>query len=175
MNSNDNSHEPLVDQVLVGFDLAAEHHIANCQPCQAERERMEDVLRQFATANREYATRPESFWEQQAARIRAASIQSRQRSRMAMALAPSLVVLLLAAFAILGRAPGVRPLETTNHAVHAPMIPMDSDHELLLGVERAMQADTPLALEPATLMVEESDNLPVDTTLERKESRSHEN
>jgi hypothetical protein len=176
MNSNDNSHEPLVDQVLVGFDLAAEHHIANCAPCQDERERIEDALRQFATANREYAARPESFWEQQAARIRAASIQSRQRSRITMALVPCLVVLLLAAFAVLGRAPGVSPVETTNRAVQPPMMQVDSDHELLLGVERAMQADTPRALEPAALIVEESDNnLSIKTTLGGKETGSHEN
>ena len=171
MNSNDNSHDPLVDQVLVGFDLAAEHHIANCAPCQDERERIEDALRQFAAANRDYAMRPESFWERQAARIRAASIQSRQRSKITMALVPSLVVLLLMAFAVLGRAPGGHPVETTNRAVQPPMLQTDSDHELLLQVERAMQSDTPLALEPATLMVEERDNWPVNTTLERKETR----
>jgi hypothetical protein len=39
-----------------------------------------------------------------------------------------------------------------------------------------MQADTPLALEPATLMVEEDyGGLPLDTPSERKETRSHEN
>jgi len=72
MNSNENAHDPLVEQALVGFDLAAEHHIAHCGPCQAERERVEAALRQFGAANREYANRPASFWEQQAESIRAA-------------------------------------------------------------------------------------------------------
>ena len=70
MNSNENPHEPLVERALVSFDLAAEHHIAHCQPCQTEREKVEDALRQFGAANREYANRPTSFYEQQAARIR---------------------------------------------------------------------------------------------------------
>jgi hypothetical protein len=90
-----------------------------------------------------------------------------------MALVPSIAGLLLAAGAILGRAPGVRPVATPTAAATAHA---DSDHELLLEVERAIQADTPRALEPATLMVEESDgNLPLNTNSEKKESRSHEN
>jgi len=151
MNSNDNTHDPLVERALVSFDLAAEHHIAECQPCQAERDHVENVLREFAAANREYAKRPEDFWEVQAARISAARRESDAKSRRTMTLVPSVVVLLLAAFAILGRAPVVR---STGPA--APVAQVDSDHELLLEVERAIQTDTPRALEPATLMVEES-------------------
>jgi hypothetical protein len=172
MNSNENTHDPLVERALVSFDLAAEHHIANCQPCQTKRDRVEDALRQFAAANREYANRPETFWELQAARIRSVNKDSDARSRLTLSLVPSLVILLLAAFAILGRAPGLRPVVPPIAA--APQV--DADHELLLEVERAIQTDTPLALEPVTLMVDESDgNLPLDTTSEEKEIRSHDN
>jgi hypothetical protein len=172
MNSNENAHDPLVERALVGFDLAAEHHIAHCEPCQAERERVEDALRQFGAANREYANRPASFWEQQAASIRSAQQASVQRSRATVALVPSVVVLLLLGFALLGRTPEVRPL---------PVMPTvstqtDSDHELLVGVERAMRTDTPRALQPATLMVEESSgNEPLNSTYESEGRRSHEN
>jgi hypothetical protein len=171
MNSNENAHDPLVEQALIGFDLAAEHHIAHCEPCQTERERVEAALRGFGAANREYANRPASFWEQQAASIRAAQQASVRRSRATLALVPSVVVLLLLGFAVLGRAPGVRPV-----AVASPPAQTDSDHELLVGVERAMGRRTPLALEPATLMVEESSgNEPLNSTDESKERRSHEN
>jgi hypothetical protein len=171
MNSNKNTHAPLVERALVGFDLAAEHHISECQPCQAERDQVEDALRQFATANREYAQRPEDFWELQAARIRAARHESESKSRLTKTLIPSLVVLLLAAFAMLGRSPRVHPIQPS-----APVAQVDSDHELLIQVERAIQYDTPRALEPATLMVDESDgNLPLDPALQNKETRSHEN
>jgi hypothetical protein len=170
MNSNENAHDPLVEQALIGFDLAAEHHIAHCEPCQTEREKVADALRQFGAANREYANRPESFYEQQAARIRAAQQESKQGSRLAMALVPSLVVLVLLAIAMLHRAPGVRPV-----AVVPVVQQTDSDHELLVQVERAIQSDTPRALEPATLMVEDSDgNRPLNSRSERKETRSHE-
>jgi hypothetical protein len=171
MNSNENAHDPLVERALVGFDLAAEHHIAHCEPCQTERERVEEALRQFGAANREYANRPASFWEQQAASIRSAQQASVQRSRATLALVPSVVVLLLLGFAVLGRAPGVRPV-----AVAPPPAQTDSDHELLVGVERAMRTDTPRALQPATLMVEESiGNEPLNSTYESEERRSHEN
>jgi len=171
MNANENLHEPLVERALVGFDLAAEHHIAHCPPCQTEREKVEDALRQFGAANREYANRSESFYEQQAARIRAAQQESKQKSRLTMALVPSLVVLVLLAVALLGKAPGVRPAVVT-----LPVQQTDSDHELLLEVERVIQSDTPRALEPATLMVEDSDgNRPLNRTSDRKESRSNEN
>ena len=171
MNSNENAHDPLVEQALVGFDLAAEHHIAHCEPCQTERERVEEALRQFGAANRDYANRPASFWEQQAASIRAAQQASVRRSRATLALVPSVGVLLLLGFAVLGRAPGVRPV-----AVAPPPGQTDSDHELLVGVERAMGMDTPVALQPATLMVEESiGDEPLNSTDESKERRSHEN
>jgi len=171
MNANENLHEPLVERALVGFDLAAEHHIAHCPPCQTEREKVEDALRQFGAANREYANRSESFYEQQAARIRAAQRESKQRSRLTMALVPSLVVLVFLAVALLGKAPGVRPAVVTP-----PVQQTDSDYELLLEVERVIQSDTPRALEPATLMVEDSDgNRPLNRTSDRKENRSHEN
>jgi hypothetical protein len=171
MNSNENAHDPLVERALVGFDLAAEHHIAHCEPCQTERERVEEALRQFGAANRECANRPASFWEQQAASIQTAQQASVQRSRATLALVPSVVVLLLLGFAVLGRAPAMRPV-----AVAPAPAQTDSDHELLVGVERAMRTDTPRALQPATLMVEESiGNEPLNSTYESEERRSHEN
>ncbi len=171
MNANENTHDSLLERALVSFDLAAEHHIAHCQPCQTEREKVEAALRQFGAASRQSASRPEIFWEQQASRIRAAQRQYGQPSRLTMTLVPTVVVLLLVAFAMLGRGPGVRPV-----AVATPAVQSDSDHQLLLEIERAVRADTPLALEPATLMVEESDgNLPLHTSSEKKETRSHEN
>lgn len=171
MNSNQNAHDPLVEQALIGFDLAAEHHIAHCEPCQTERERVEEALCRFGAANREYANRPNSFWEQQAESIRAAQQASVRRSRATLALVPSVVVLLLLGFAVLGRAPRARPV-----AVVPLPAQTDSDHELLVGVERAMGRSTPLALQPATLMVEESiGDEPLNSTYEGKERRSHEN
>jgi hypothetical protein len=177
MNPNENTHDPLVDRALVGFDLAAEHHLANCQPCQEERERVENALRLFSAANREYASRPESFWEQQALRISAASNERARKSRVAMTLTPGLAVLLLVGAALLSRVPNSAPAVAINPSAATTVKPDPlSDHELLLEVERAVQSDTPLSLEPAMLMVEENDSsLPLSSSNARKELHTHEN
>jgi hypothetical protein len=171
MSSEQNAHEPLVERVLVGFDLAAEHHIANCEPCQAERERMEEALRQFGAANREYAARTEDFWEKQAARIRAHRRQSQSRARMAAVMAPALGALLFVGIVLVNRAPRVeRAAQTT------PAVQVDSDHELLLAVERAVDLDTPQALAPVAWREEVRDgSAPSGVKSNQKENRSHEN
>src|SRR5262245_37860536 len=168
MNPSENSHDPLVERALVGFDLAAEHHLANCPPCQQERERVQEALQLFGAANREYANRSETFWEQQAARIRDAQQERARRSRLTLTLTPGLAVLMLLAFALLHRAP-VPP-------VPQPTAQIDYVHELLVEVERAMQSGTPMSLQAATLMVEDSDSSrSMKSANSAKESRSHEN
>jgi hypothetical protein len=177
MNPNENTHDPLVDRALVGFDLAAEHHLANCLPCQEERERMEEALRMFGAAKREYANRPERFWEQQALRIRAARNERARKSRVGLALAPGLAVLLLIGAALLIRVPNSPPPVSLNpSAATVKVADRLSDHELLLEVERAVQSDTPLSLEPAMLMVEENDSsMFLNSSNARKELHTHEN
>jgi len=173
MNINENSHEPLVERALIGFDLAAEHHLANCEPCQQERESVREALSLFGAAQREYANRPEIFWEQQAARIRAARNEQVKKSRIALSLTPGLAVLLLLGFALVTRGTKVSPAPTSINSAAAPAI---SDQELLMEVERAVQSDTPLSLEPATLMVEEdAGSMPMNSQNSSKELRTHEN
>ena len=170
MNINENSHEPLVERALIGFDLAAEHHLANCEPCQQERESVQEALSLFGAAQREYANRPEIFWEQQAARIRAARGERAQRARLGLTLAPGLALLLLLAFALLSREPGARPTPAAATAQ------VDSDYELLVEVERVVETDTPLSLEPAMLTIEQDDSrASTSSTHSGKEPRSHEN
>ena len=96
-NLDPNSHEPLIDSALIGLDLSAEHHLANCHCCQGEREKTEQALREFADLQREQANRPEPFWENQAASIREARAQISQRSPLRTALVPALALLLLLA------------------------------------------------------------------------------
>ena len=171
MTNEQNAHDSLVERVLVSFDLAAEHHLSQCEPCQAERDKLQDALRQFGAANREYAMLPESFWEQQAARIRANRNRSQSRARRVAVLAPALGALLLAGTLLVQRTPQVNPEARALATVQA-----NSDHELLLAVERAMESNTPEALAPVAWMEEEgagSAALPVRSN--QKESRSHEN
>ena len=176
MNPNENTHDPLVDRALVGFDLAAEHHLANCKPCQDEREHIEGALRMFSAANREHAHRPESFWEQQALRIRAACSDRARKSKVALTLTPGLAVLLLIGVALLDRVPNSLSPTAIKMPVAETGSDRLSDHDLLLEVERAVESDTPLSLEPAMLMVEENDSsMPLNSSNARKELHDHEN
>jgi len=78
-------------------------------------------------------------------------------------------VLFLVAFALLSREPGARPAQP-------PTAQVDSDHELLVEVERAVEAETPMSLEPATLMIEQGDSKENSiSTNSGKEPGSHEN
>jgi hypothetical protein len=171
MNPNEDPHASLVEQALVSFDLAAEHHLANCPACERERERVQEVLREFGAANRQRASRPEHFWEQQAARIRAARSESGRRSGLGLTLTPGLAALLLLALAVLGRGPA-----PSSTSVRTATAQADADQQLLVRVERAVESNTPLALEPVTLKVEEDDgSVPLKATTEKREPRSHEN
>ena len=171
MSSEKHAHGPLVERALAGFDLAAEHHIANCEPCRTERERLEEALRQFGAANRERATRTADFWEKQAAEIREKRRQSSGRTHMVAALAPALATLFLVGGLLVYRTPQVEPSAHT-----APVLQTDSDHELLIAVERAVESDTPQALAPVAWVEEESDgSVPSAMRSNQKESRSHEN
>jgi len=167
-NLDPNSHEPLIDSALIGLDLTAEHHLANCPCCQGEREKTEQALRGFAELQREHANRPEPFWEDQAARIREARAQISQRSPLRTALVPALALLLLLALQLTPQKKSspkpVQPAQTI------------SDHDLLVEVERTMNTATPYALEPVALLSDESESThPVNDQNPAKESRSHAN
>jgi hypothetical protein len=169
MNPNSNSHEPLIDSALIGLDLTAEHHLANCPCCQGEREKTERALRQFADQQREQASRPESFWEEQAGRIRAARSSLTRRAPFPAVLVPALALLLVLGLELTPRRqPPARPPNAQVQAV--------SDHDLLVAVERAVDNATPYALEPVALAVEEPEsNSAAKHTTKVKEADSHAN
>lgn len=145
------SHAPLVDRALMGLDLAAEHHLANCPCCQGEREETEQALLRYADFEREQAGRQESFWSDQLVRIRAACPTASRRTSAGVVLVPALALLL-----VLGLGFGLRrqpaPVPTTAHVENI------SDHDLLLAVESAVDSGTPYALEPVALMVDEPES-----------------
>ena len=148
MNENASSHEPLVDRALIGLDLTAEHHLANCPCCQGEREKTEQALRHFAELQREQASRSEAFWEDQTARIRAARASLARRMPGAAILAPALVLLVVLGFELTPRRQAqTGPTETQTI----------SDHDLLVAVEQAVDNGTPYAFAPVALVADESE------------------
>ncbi len=101
-------------------------------------------LAAFAEAVRTEAERPASFWLAQRAAI-AGRIQGSERGaslRLAWAASLALVVI---ATSLLMQAP--TPM--------ASVAAYDPDHDLLVGVERAVRRPVPQALEPARLLAQE--------------------
>jgi len=146
LQKKQNSHEPLVERALMGQDLAAEHHLANCPCCRAERDAIEEALRHFAELQREQANRPEDFWERQAERIREDLHRPATTRRFARVWIPALATVVVGMMLLLlprSQSPRV-PQEVTL-----------SDQEVLREVERAMEGGTPMALRPAGLYTEE--------------------
>ena len=143
-----NSHDNRVLEALTCRSVPAEDHLLACASCRAERAELEASLSIFSVAAREATEQPGHFWTRQAAQIHSNIAAAPQRrlsfgSRMASALA----LLGLFAFLLVRAAPAPK----TSISQASP----HSDHELLLAVEQALQRDTPAALEPVTLLVED--------------------
>lgn len=116
---------------------------------------------QVATENNQ------EFWQNQRAGVWARISQAERRSARLPILGWALAAVTIAASGwLLNRPSDLRP-----HQVR-----VDPDHELLLEVERAVQTDGPLALEPAALLAEEMvQDLPSRNYIIRKKEPRNEN
>jgi hypothetical protein len=121
-------------------------HLEICDSCLGEVAR----LRESTAGMKSVADRPQELWDRQRAAIRnriaATSVQPVPVFQR-MAWAPVLALMILAGLLLSGGTP-VSPPTT-------PVAVVDPDHELLLSVERVMQSNGPVALEPATYFVQE--------------------
>ncbi len=97
----------------------------------------------LAESLRAAAERPEGFWRAQRVAVQARIEGGQRRASLHLAWAGS-IALVAVAVGLLMHAPS--PLATA-----AP----DPDHDLLVGVERAVRRPVPQALEPAQLLAQE--------------------
>lgn len=141
-------HEHRLMEAIIGRSLPAEDHLLACAACRAERDRIESSFRSFAQSARAASDRPGYFWTRQSAQIHERlGSSSRSAFGYGSRMASALALLALTAFLLLQGAP--KPLPDSSQVVAV------SDHEILLEVERALDRDTPNALEPVTLLVED--------------------
>ena len=101
-------------------------------------------LTAFAEAVRAEAERPEGFWRAQRSAIAGRIQDSQRRASLRLAWAGSLALVVIAA-SLLTQAPAPVASAAQN----------DPDHDLLVGVERAVRRPVPQALEPARLLAQE--------------------
>ncbi len=109
-------------------------------------------IRAFAQGMRAAAERPEGFWMGQRRAIARGIEGAGRASSLRLAWAGSLALMLLAT-GLLTQAPPPR----------SPVANHDPDHDLLVGVERAVRRPVPQALEPARLLA-----LEMERSLEQK-------
>ena len=96
------------------------------------------------------AERPDDFWRKQQVQIRQ-RIESRLTPKPRRFWLTAATAALIFIAVLLVTPAGQRPQPT-------PPPYVDADQELLLAIERALDAGTPAALDPLTLMVESSSN-----------------
>jgi len=103
----------------------------------------EPAIAALAESLRAAAQRPEGFWRAQRVAVQARIEGGQRRASLCLAWAGSLA-LVAVAVGLLLRAPA--PVAAAAS---------DPDHDLLVGVERAVRRPVPQALEPAQLLAQE--------------------
>jgi hypothetical protein len=158
------SHEDLLE-VLLDRSSGFNTHLATCSSCRAERERMSRVLGELPALTHIVAQNTDAFWEQQRASIWA-RIDSVEPGKFPVLAWASAAAVLVAATLVLNSAPTVPPRAEA-----------DSDHELMIQLERTLQSEVPAALEPAALLAREiTQNSQLNSpSSDHKKESSHEN
>jgi hypothetical protein len=152
-------------EILLDRSPGFNAHLATCSSCRAERKRMRHVLGELPALTRIVAQNDDAFWEQQRTAIWAKidSVDARKFPVLAWASAAAVLVAATLLFSI---APSVPPRAQA-----------DSDHELMIQLERTLQSEVPVALEPAALLareITENSQLNSPPPVRKKES-NHEN
>jgi hypothetical protein len=119
---------------------------------QSDEQALQDSLVELRSSARKIAERPEDFWQRQNAAIRArvGEAEGARRRRIPLVWAAA-VLLACAGAALLRGGPAPKPVVQTRPAVVTP----DSDQQLLIAVEHAVQNGVPDSLEPAAYLAEQ--------------------
>ena len=146
---------------------ASNIHLATCASCRGEHDRLRRVLAELPSLARVVAQNADAFWEKQRTAIWADIVKVKPRKEnptLAWALGAAVLVV---ASLLLSVAPD--PVPTRAAA--------DTDHELMIQLERTLQSEVPEALEPAALLAREitQNSQPNSVSPVRKKESSHEN
>ena len=124
-----------------------------------------EALPDWARSSTEH---PEEFWQKQRSGVwtQISTTKNRRVRRLPVLAWSAMAAMMLLAGLMLDRASYLPPRP----------VQVDSDHELLLAVERAVYNDGPAALEPAALLAEEMvQGKPVANSQVHKKEPTHEN
>jgi len=158
--------EQITEALFNGARESAAAHLGDCEQCREELNRLCAVLtaaRRQADAD---AARPHGFWHQQRLAIRERIWGTQTRGFLWAAATAALV---LVAMLLSLTEPAREPLASNSDQGPATVSQAaDSDHALLVEVERSVRRGVPRALEAATLIAQELQR----ATEARKEQRN---
>jgi len=137
------SDEQMTAMLLGSPDGNAAAHLAECEACWKERQELGQAVDSYGRAMRAAADRLDPILDRQARAIGQRVASENRRGSLRLAWAGSLALLAMAATLVMS-APAPQAMDS-----------FDPDHDLLVGVERAVGRDVPRALEPATLLAHE--------------------
>jgi hypothetical protein len=154
-----------LSEVLLDRSPGSNAHLATCSSCRAEQERVRRILEELPALTHTVAQNTDAFWEHQRTAIWANidSVKPRKFPVLAWASAAAVLVAATLLFSIAPTVP--------------PRAEVDSDHELMIQLERTLQSEVPVALEPAALLAREiTQNSQLNSpSPDRKKESSHEN
>lgn len=152
-------------EVLLDRSPGFNAHLATCSSCHAERERVRRVLEELPALTHIVTQNTDAFWDQQRTAIWAKidSIEPRRFPVLAWASATAVLVIATVLFSVAPTVP--------------PQAQADSDHELMIQLERTLQTEVPVALEPAAMLAREiTQNSQLNSpSPDRQKESSHEN
>jgi hypothetical protein len=153
---------------LLSPDNRASEHVAHCEACRNEWDKLQKLANGLAAAARSATEQPEVFFERQRLSIQRqiANVPGRRTRSARLVWAAVFALVLIASFL----------LKTGSRVPVQPSVP-DSDRELLVQVEQALDGDVPQALQPASLIANEIDRSaePQSNSTSSKEKSEHEN
>lgn len=131
---------------------------------------IQDALDRWRGSAAERAERPDWFWSRQHARVMS-EINARQTLSVPKLAWAGIAATIAVAASLMLPGPTQKQVQPQLQAEARPQVQI-SDHDLMLAVERTLNAGTPSSLEPASLLAEEMNQALVTQTGSRKTKES---
>jgi hypothetical protein len=148
-------------------DSSTSEHLSRCEACRNQSVHLQNLLAGLADSARAASEQPDIFWERQLLSVqrRLANLRETKVKSARLAWAAVLALVLIASFV----------LRTGSRVPVQPNV-SDSDRELLVQVQEALDGDVPQALQPASLIAHEIDQAaqPRSNSTSSKEKSEHE-